>query len=184
MTATADSVTAQRMTTQALLITGTVGAGKTTVADAIGDLLTAAQIPNAVLDLDWLSNSWPSPPGDPCNVGLRLRNVRALAGNYLEAGAVRLVAAGVVDSDETRKLCEEALGVELTTCRLRVDLALVRQRLARRHAGDDVRLRWHLNRSGELDALLEQARVEDVVVEAAGSPAEVAGAVLAAVGWT
>jgi adenylylsulfate kinase len=171
-------------TAGALLLTGTVGSGKTTTADAIGDLFTAAQIPNAVLDVDWLGNSWPALPDDPFNDGMRLRNLAAVAGNYLRAGAVRLVAAGVVETIEERKLYEEAVGVELTVCRLRVDLALVRQRLARRHAGDEARLRWQLNRSGELDALLDEVRVEDVVVEATGSPAAVAEAVLSVVGWT
>ena len=66
------------MTARALLISGTVGAGKTTVADAVGDLLSARPIPNAVLDLDWLSRSWPCPPGDPFNVSMRLRNVRVV----------------------------------------------------------------------------------------------------------
>jgi adenylylsulfate kinase-like enzyme len=42
---------------RALLLTGTVGAGKTSVADALGDLLTEAAVPNAVLDLDWLCRS-------------------------------------------------------------------------------------------------------------------------------
>jgi hypothetical protein len=35
------------------LITGTVGTGKTSVADAAGDLLAGARLPHAVIDLDW-----------------------------------------------------------------------------------------------------------------------------------
>jgi Ni2+-binding GTPase involved in maturation of urease and hydrogenase len=36
----------------ALLINGTVGAGKTSVAETVGNLLTEAGVPKAVIDLD------------------------------------------------------------------------------------------------------------------------------------
>lgn len=52
---------------RALLLTGTVGSGKTSVADTIGDLLSHAGIANAVIDVDWLRRSWPCPPEDPFN---------------------------------------------------------------------------------------------------------------------
>ena len=35
----------------ALLVTGPVGVGKTTVASAVGDLLATAEVPHAVIDL-------------------------------------------------------------------------------------------------------------------------------------
>lgn len=169
---------------RALLVTGTVGAGKTSAADALGDLLADARVPNAVLDLDWLRRSWPSPPGDPFNSAMAVRNLRSVARNYLEAGAVRLVLAGVIESLEERRRYREALGVELTVCRLRVEPATLRRRLTRRHDDDEARLRWHLARSGELDGILDEAGVEDVTVHVTDdSPAQVAAAVLTATGW-
>lgn len=87
---------------RALLINGTVGAGKTSVAEALGDLLAQAGIANAVIDVDWLRRSWPEPPGDPFNGAITLRNLRAVARNYREAGALRLVLAGVVESRAER----------------------------------------------------------------------------------
>jgi adenylylsulfate kinase-like enzyme len=169
---------------QALLVTGTVGSGKTSVADAVGDLLADAHIPNAVIDLDWLRRSWPRPPDDPFNVNMILRNLRPVARNYLDAGAVRLVLAGVVESLEERQLYHDAVGVDLVVCRLRVDLPTVRQRLAERHDVDAARLRWHLDRSGELDSILDRAGVQDLTVDAAsGSVTEIAAAVVSAVGW-
>ncbi|MGN9780686.1 adenylyl-sulfate kinase [Nonomuraea sp. ZG12] len=169
---------------RALLITGTVGSGKTATADALGGLLADAGIPNAVVDLDWLRRSWPSPPGDPFNTAMTLRNLRDVARNYLEAGVSRLVLAGVVESRAERRRYEETLAAELTVCRLRVALPAVHRRLTRRHEGDEAGLRWHVERSGELDRILDAASVEDVVVEAADRPAvAVAAAVLDAVGW-
>jgi adenylylsulfate kinase len=169
---------------RALLITGTVGSGKTAVADAVGDLLAQAGIAHAVIDVDWLRRSWPCPPGDPFNGELALRNLRAVARNYLDTGGVRLVLAGVVESRSERGAYQAALGVPLTVCRLRVDLPVVRERLARRHEGDADRLAWHLDRSGELHGVLERARVEDVVVDATtGAVRQVARAVTASIGW-
>jgi adenylylsulfate kinase len=168
----------------ALLISGTVGAGKTSVAEMAGDLLTEAGVPNAVIDLDWLRRCWPSPAGDRFNTAMALRNLRSVAVNYREAGAVRLVLAGVVETRAQRERHQDALGVPMAMCRLRVDLPLVRARLARRHEGAGEVLRWHLDRSGELDTILEAAAVEDFTVGATDlSISSTARTVLSAAGW-
>ena len=49
------------MTPRALLLTGTVGAGKTTVAATVGDLLREHGVPNATVDLDELRWACRSP---------------------------------------------------------------------------------------------------------------------------
>ncbi len=169
---------------EALLITGTVGAGKTSVAEAAGELLADAGTAHAVIDLDRLSEAWPAPADDPFNQRLELQNLTAVAGNYAEAGARRLVLAGVVASIADRSRYEEAVGMPLHICRLDVDLAIVRQRLAQRHAGQEPVLRWHLDRSAELDALLRAAAVEDFVLDVGRcSVLDVARQALSAVGW-
>ncbi|MGY6019857.1 hypothetical protein [Streptomyces spinosirectus] len=169
---------------RALLITGTVGAGKTSVADAVGGLLTDAEIPNAVVDLDWLCHSWPTPPADPFNFRMLLRNLSSVAGSYLDAGARRLVLAGVAESRAERNQYEEALGIGLSVCRLRVQLPTVHRRLTHRHGDDHAGLSWHLKRSGELDRILDHAEVEDFTVDAtATSVAATAAAVLQRADW-
>jgi adenylylsulfate kinase-like enzyme len=179
-----DPPTADSAPVRALLLTGTVGSGKTSVADAIGDLLTGAGTANAVIDVDWLRRSWPHPPDDRFNGRIALRNLSAVAQNYLQAGTTRLVLAGVIESRAERDAYQAAVAAPLTVCRLRVDLPTIRQRLTRRHETDDDGLRWHLDRSGELDQILEQAKVEDVVVEVTTmSVRQAAEAVIAAVGW-
>jgi hypothetical protein len=89
----------------------------------------------------------------------------------------------VIESRAERAAYADAVGVPLTVCRLAVDLADVRQRLVRRHADDPGGLAWHLNRSGELDGILIDAKVEDITVPAAGPAARVAEAIVGAVGW-
>ncbi|TDD47231.1 hypothetical protein E1286_18320 [Nonomuraea terrae] len=165
----------------ALLITGTVGVGKTSAADAAGDLLAGAGVPNAVIDLDWLRRAWPAPPDDPFHGALTLRNLRAVAVNFLAAGAERLVLAGVIESRDERLRHEEALAVPLTVCRVRVALPEVRRRLAARHADDPGGLDWHLARAGELSAILDVAQVADYTVDGTGARARVAARVLD--GW-
>ena len=167
----------------ALLITGTVGAGKTSVAAMVGDLLGRARVPHAVIDLDDLRRAWPSPPDDPFNVAITVANLRAVAGNYFDAGAARIVLAGVIETQEDRDRHQDALGVPLAVCRLRVDLPLVQARLARRHEGDGA-LQWYLDRSTELDTVLEAAALEDFCVRASDlTVALTAAAVIRAVGW-
>ncbi|WP_201760907.1 MULTISPECIES: hypothetical protein [unclassified Nonomuraea] len=167
---------------EALLITGTVGVGKTSVADAAGDVLTDAGVPNAVIDVDWLRRAWPAPPDDPFNGALTLRNLRPVTANFLAAGARRLVLAGVIESHADRAGYAEALGVPLTVCRIHAALPEVHRRLAVRHTHDPGSLDWHLKRAGELASILDAAEVADYTVDAAaGSPAQVAAQVVE--GW-
>jgi hypothetical protein len=168
----------------ALLISGTVGVGKTSAADAVGNWLRARGVPGALIDLDAIRRSWPSPPDDPFNNVMELRNLAVLARNYLDSGARRLVLAGVLEVPAVRGRYQDAVQVPLVIARLRVDLAVIRRRLRRRHDGDRATLRWHLHRCGELDAILEAAGIEDVVIDATSRTTdEVAAALVHAVGW-
>jgi hypothetical protein len=55
-------------------------------------------------------------------------------------------------------------------------------RLAARESGAS--LAWHQHRTGELTAIMERNRVEDLLVDTEGkSIAEIAGEVLARIGW-
>lgn len=169
---------------RSLLINGTVGVGKTSVAESVGELLADAGIPHAVIDLDWLRQSWPAPSGDRFNFGMMLRNLRSMAGNYRAAGATRLVLAGVIENLGERKLCGDAVGTELSVCRLQVDLPVNHQRLMRRHENEPEALRWHLARASELARILDQAAVDDFSVDATTrSVGEVAADVIKNVGW-
>ncbi|HWS35320.1 MAG TPA: hypothetical protein VN408_21605 [Actinoplanes sp.] len=165
--------------TTALLITGTVGVGKTTAAEAVGDLLTERAVPHAVIDLDWLRRAWPSPPDDPFQHRLTVRNLHTVTGGFREAGAQRLILAGVVETGTERADYEAAVGAPLTVCRLTTDIAAVRARLHHRHPNDPDGLTWHLNRSTVLDRILEAARIEDFTIDTTGlTPSETARQIL------
>lgn len=176
--------TADRTAPLALLITGTVGVGKTTIADAVGDLLREAAVPGAVVDIDWLRNAWPAPPSDRFNSALAMRNLRAISANFLQAGATRLVLAGVVESAADRAAHAQAVGVPMTVCRLHADLDLVRSRLVRRHEHDDDLREWYVRRCAELNEIMDATPVADSLVDVtSATPSEAAAAVLQQVGW-
>lgn len=175
-------MTAPTAGARSLLIAGPVGAGKTTTADAVGDLLEERGVPGAVVDVDALRRAWPAPAGDRFQGALTLRNLQAVARNCREAGAQVVVAAEVIEERSARAAYEQAMGAQLTVVRLVTPRELVRERLRERHRLDPDGLAWHLERYDELTAILDAARVEDEVVEVVGEPREVAAAVLAAVG--
>lgn len=168
----------------ALLLTGTVGIGKTTVAEHLGSQLTKAGIPHAVIDLDRLRDAWPAPENDRFNTRLALRNLTAVTANFLDAGIRKIVIAGVVENSTELAQYRNSLPIPLTVCLLRAKLSTVHQRLNQRHADDPEGLTWHLTRSGELDHIFAAAGVEDFLEETTDRPAgEVADNILNRLGW-
>lgn len=171
-------------TVAALLVTGTVGSGKTTVAEAIGELLVDRGVPHALVDLDQLRLSWPPPCGDRFNHAMELRNLRSVAANYRAAGALRLVLAGVIEHRSAVQEYERAVDCAVRVVRLRAHPGTLVDRLHDRHRHDPNGLSWHLARAPELDAILDRAGVADVEVDTTGRPiADVAADLLSAVGW-
>lgn len=166
----------------ALFLNGTVGSGKTTTAAAVGALLAERGVPHAIVDLDALRNAWPAPADDPFNNALELANLRAVAANARAAGAQVLVLAGVIEEAAAVPLYRDAVGPSLpfTVVRLTVDPAVAERRLRARHGDDADELAWHLHRFGQLDAVLDLARIPGpLVVTTARSPREVAEEVVA-----
>jgi hypothetical protein len=78
---------------EAVLISGVYGAGKSSVAEEIAFLLEQRGVLYALLDLDYLG--WASAGSGSCAAGFRLmlRNLEAVAANYLQAGIRLLVLA-------------------------------------------------------------------------------------------
>lgn len=168
----------------ALLVTGTVGIGKTTVAEHIGNRLTEVGVPHAVIDLDRLHHVWPAPEGDRFNMTLALRNLAAVTANFLEAGARKIVAASIAENDVELALYRDALPIPLAVGLLRASLPVVHERLHRCHVDNPAGLRWHLARAGKLDRILTSAGIEDFVEESTNRPArDVAASIVTRLGW-
>lgn len=169
----------------ALLLTGTVGSGKTTTAERIAERLRSDGVAHAVVDLDAVRQFWPTPDHDRFGFEMELCNLAPLVHNYLSGGAQRLVLAGVCETQRDRARYEEALAVPLSVCRLRVAADILDGRLRRRHIDDADGLCWHLARAVELDQVLDEAAVADLELTVHDMTRDqVADAVLRIIGWT
>jgi hypothetical protein len=114
--------------TEGVLVTGVYGTGKSSLAAQIADLLEARGVPFGAIDLDWLAWFDVGTGGD-AGRDVYLRNVRAVVGNEVDAGARRIVLAGAVrDAAEVEDL-EAATGMPLRVVRLEVELAEIERRL-------------------------------------------------------
>ncbi|MEA2574344.1 MAG: hypothetical protein QOH93_1642 [Chloroflexia bacterium] len=169
--------------TQVVVITGPVGVGKSAVAAELSDLLDAAGVAHAMVDMDWLRWCYPSPADDPFHTALGFQNLAAVWANYHVVGARRLI---LVDIVETRSAVDDykaaVPGAEIQVVRLDATLATIRRRLEGRETGAN--LDWHRNRAAELKDLMQARAVEDFLVQTEGRTiAEVAAEILVKIGW-
>jgi uridine kinase len=79
---------------EAVLITGVYGAGKSSVAEEIADVLEKQGAPYAVVDLDWLG--WFGPEDEVTHQRVLAQNLAAVVNNYRAAGVRLFVLAYAV----------------------------------------------------------------------------------------
>lgn len=165
-----------------IFVNGTVGVGKSTLADAIS---AVERDSHAVIDLDAIRKLKPAPSSDRFNHELELLNLKSLVENYRAAGAKRFVIAGVIEANAELPRYIDALGSDgLFVCRLVARPDVLETRLRFRHREDPQGLMWHLDRVGTLTDILEGAGIDDLVLDSSDiSPVELAAAVRRAAGW-
>ncbi len=170
------------MTVPTLLITGTVGAGKSTVTTEINDVLALLEVPNAAVDLDALVWQWPS--SSQWNEDLAFDNLAALWQNYRSHGATHLVLARVLEHrDELDRYRAAIPDAAISVCRLLAPEELRRERVGARMPAGESR-DWHLRRTAELEAVLDSRQVEDFTVDNGVRPVrEVALEIVTRAGW-
>ena len=164
-----------------LLLTGTIGSGKTVVAAEIGVLLEERGVPVAVIDLDWLG--WAHL--DPAFTGrdeLLVRNLAAVWPNFLAVGARSFVLVRAVERQATIDAVRAAVpDADLFVVRLTAAPAVIEERLRRRDAG--AMLAEHLAEAERFTRTMDEARLEGIAVANDGRPVRaVAEDVLAAWG--
>jgi nucleoside-triphosphatase THEP1 len=161
------------------VITGSMGAGKTTILGEASDLLTASNIAHAAVDLDALGMYHvPDAPTD-----LEGENLAAVLRNYSAAGIDRLLVAVAIESAKDLERLRAALrDAELTVCRLRAAVNTMQRRVRERERG--IFQQRYVDRVATLESRLDEARVEDYSVETEDrTVTDVAREMLERAGW-
>ena len=137
----AASVTEQ---SEVLFIGGRAGTGKTSVASALHELLSAQRVQHAVIEGDYLDMAYPT----PWEHRLEEQNLQAIWHNYRALGYRRLIYTNVVSVVQTDQLAR-AMGdnPKITAVLLDVSDDVMRQRLTLRESGSS--LERHLQRNAE-----------------------------------
>lgn len=169
-------------TIRVLLLTGSVGSGKTAIASEICDALAELEIPNAAIDLDALTWQWPA--SSPWNSDLMFDSLEALWKIHRKNGTTRLTLARVLeDRTEVDRYLAAVPGAQITICRVTGPERLRIKRLVNRMPPGPSRDR-HLARTKELESILEGLALEDFVVENDSRPLRVVALeVLERAGW-
>lgn len=163
---------------KAIVITGPVGSGKSTIMATLTDLLEEREIPNAGIDMDHLRWFYPKAPGDPFGGEIGRKNLAFVAANYRSLGISTLILADVVEHENSKQELQAALpDYPIEVVRLKVPMHLIEERLKVRESPEH--LQWYLNRAPELERIMEDAAVGDVVIEVGKrSPREVGEKIL------
>jgi hypothetical protein len=90
-----------------LIITGTMGAGKTAVMGEASDILARRGIVHAAIDLDALGLAY-LPSAAKCD-GVMYDNLRSISRNFGALGVQRFLVARALEDDAQLKLCREIL---------------------------------------------------------------------------
>ena len=164
---------------QVIVITGSMGSGKTTMMAEASDILATCGLDHAAIDLDALGIA--CVPGHDAD--LTYRNLETVWTNCAVAGARRLLIAAAVESRaELDRIRAAVPGAHLVVCRLTASLDTMQQRVAVREPGM-FRDRF-VARVEELERLLDTAALEDfTMMNEARSVTETARAILRRAGW-
>jgi len=164
-----------------LVITGTMGAGKTAVLAEASDILSRRNIVHAGIDLDALGMAFlPSAEGSDAAM---YENLRSVCANYSALGVTRFMVARAIEMKAQLQLCCDAIpAVETLVCRLTASIATMQQRVQTREPG--ISREDCVARVAILNDILVCAGLEDfAVVNENRSLTDVALEMLFKAGW-
>lgn len=168
-----------------LLLTGTIGSGKTAVATELGLVLEARGLLSAIIDLDWLNWVHLGHEFDAYDP-LLVSNLTAIWPNFRAAGVQYFVLVRALQDPALLTALRAALPqANITVVYLTAPATLIAERLRRRDSGEI--LAEHLQETVAMAASMDAAgivRVADVVVDNGDRPVRaVALEVLDSIGW-
>jgi hypothetical protein len=149
------------VTESLLIITGSMGSGKTTALAEASDILALRQISHAAIDLDALGLAHlPSAAG---NDGVMYRNLQSVCANYISLGVRRFLLARAMENRAELELCRGIVSAtSAVVCRLSASLETMQQRIKKRESG--VSRQEYVARVAALNAVLDRACLEDFTI--------------------
>jgi ribosomal protein L20 len=144
-----------------LIITGTMGAGKTAVLGEASDILDRRQFVHAAIDLDTLGLA--HLPSAARSDGVMYENLRSICKNYAALGVQRFLVARAIEDSAQLKLCRDIIpAVNTVVCRLTASLETMKRRVQIRDLG--ISQEEYVARVEKLSVILDRARLEDFAV--------------------
>ena len=164
-----------------LIITGSMGAGKTSVLGEASDFLALQNIPHAAIDLDAFGLAHLQP--GVSNDAVMYRNLEDVCKNYAALGVGRFLVARAIEDRAALECCRRAVSARSTVvCRLTAKVGTMRQRVTKRESG--VLQKQLTARVAKLNSILDLAQLEDFAVATdARSVTEIAQEMLLKAGW-
>ncbi len=122
------------ITKSLLIITGTMGAGKTSVLGKASDMLTPRYIAHAAIDVDALGLAYlPAASG---NDEVMYGNLRSVCDNYASIGVTRFLLARALESRAELELYRGmVLATNTVVCRLAANIETMERRVKQRESG-------------------------------------------------
>ena len=162
-----------------LIISGSMGAGKSTVLAEASDILCAEGVTHAAIDLDALTIGHLPPNA----TFLLERNLAALWNNYAKFGIRRVILAGAMETPERLAEIRAAIpGARIIVARVLASLRTMQHRVRWRERG--MLQSEFIERVSLLEAELDAAGLHDFVVDNEARPVTaVADEVLTKAGW-
>jgi len=164
-----------------LIITGSMGAGKTSVLAEASDILALQHVAHAAIDLDALGLGYL--PTAAANDDLMYRNLQSVCENYASAGVTRFLLARAIETQTALDRCRSIVSAgNSVVCRITASLETMESRVKLRELG--VSQRQYVARVAVLNAILDRVRLENFTIANENRPlTEVANEMLAKAGW-
>jgi len=169
------------ITKSLLIITGAMGAGKTSVLGEASDILESHHIAHAAIDVDALGLAYlPAASG---NDDVMHDNLRSVCDNYALLGVTRFLLARALESRAELDLYRGiVLATNTVVCRLSANIETMERRVKERESG--ISQREYVARVAKLNLILDRARLEDFSISSENrSITEVAHETLVRAGW-
>ena len=164
-----------------LVITGSMGAGKTRVLSEASDILRLQGVAHAAIDVGSLGLAFLPAAGG--NDEVMYCNLRSVCNNYAALGVTQFLLARALENRCELDICRDIVSAaDASVCRLTASVETMEARVKMRESG--ISHREYVSRVAELNALLDRSRLEDfVVVNEDRSLTEVAREMLVRAGW-